>query len=252
LSHIRRILVPYHLDERLGDLDLSTTIDATIVAELPDGEHPWKRMAYLYDEVAEAVADSLQRGLRPVVQSGDCTTSLGVVAGSQRAGVDPAIVWLDAHGDVQTPETTASGYLGGMPLRLLVGYRPELIANSLGLRPVGEEDVLLVDARDLDPPEAAYLAGAAIRRCRVNELATVPLPERPVYLHVDADVVDPVDLPGLVFPAPSGPRLSEVVSAVRRLVDRAEIVAVTLACTWHPGHGAAERFREVEAAVTAV
>jgi arginase family enzyme len=59
--------------------------------------------------------------------------------------------WFDAHGDVQTLETTASGYLGGLPLRLLVGYRPELIATGLGLRPVPEHQVLLVGARDLDP-----------------------------------------------------------------------------------------------------
>jgi arginase len=52
--------------------------------------------------------------------------------------VDAGIVWIDAHGDVQTLETTASGYLGGLPLRLLVGYRPELIADRLGLRPVPE------------------------------------------------------------------------------------------------------------------
>jgi hypothetical protein len=53
-------------------------------------------------------------------------------------------------------------YLGGMPLRLLVGYRPELIATALQMWPIAEDQVLLVGARDLDPPEAAYLAGARI------------------------------------------------------------------------------------------
>ena len=52
-----------------------------------------------------------------VVASGDCLTALGTVAGLQAAGADPAVVWFDAHGDVQTPETTSSGYLAGMSLR---------------------------------------------------------------------------------------------------------------------------------------
>jgi arginase len=67
--------------------------------------------------------------------------------------------------------TTASGYLGGLPLRLLAGYRPELIAGQLGLRPVAERRILLVGARDLDPPEVTYLAGAQIGRCEVRDLA---------------------------------------------------------------------------------
>ena len=115
----------------------------------------------MYDALADAVAGAD----RPVVVSGGCNASVGVLAGLQRGGSDPAVVWFDAHGDVQTLETTASGYLGGIALRLLVGYRPELIADRLGLRPLAEDRVVLVDARDLDPPEAEYLAGAAIRRC---------------------------------------------------------------------------------------
>ena len=76
-----------------------------------------------------------------MVLSGDCTTWLGTVAGLQRAGLDPGIAWFDAHGDVQTLETTTSGYLGGLPLRQLTGYRPGLIADGLGLRPVPEHPI---------------------------------------------------------------------------------------------------------------
>ncbi|MFZ2044446.1 MAG: arginase family protein, partial [Trebonia sp.] len=100
---------------------------------LPPGD-TWARLAALYRQLAGAVSDAVRHGDRPVVVSGDCTTALGTVAGLQHAGIDPGIVWFDAHGDVQTLETTASGYLGGLPLRLLVGYRPELIATDLGLR----------------------------------------------------------------------------------------------------------------------
>jgi arginase len=129
--------VPYHLDEYLPDLDLPLWAGEVISADLPSGE-VWARLAALYRLVSDAVSDAAAHGTRPVVVSGDCTTALGTVAGLQRAGIDPGIVWFDAHGDVQTLETTASGYLGGLPLRLLVGYRPELIAAALGLRAVPE------------------------------------------------------------------------------------------------------------------
>ena len=125
-----------------------------------------------------------------------------------------------------------------MPLRILVGYRPELIAEPLGLRPVAESDVVLVDARDLDPPEAEYLGTSAIRRCAVADVSTETLPDKPIYLHVDLDVVDPEDLPGLRFPAPGGPDLAAVGGALRRVLATGRVVAVGICCTWYPGSGA--------------
>ena len=124
-----------------------------------------------------------------------------------------------------------------------------MIATAIGLRPVAEDRVLLVDARDLDPPEAEYLARAAIRRSTVRDAAT-SLPDGPLYLHVDIDVVDPDDLPGLLFPALGGPSLPAVAEAVRDILATGRVAAFGLACTWHPGSGAAERVRPyLEAAI---
>ena len=152
-------------------------------------------------------------------------------------------MWFDAHGDVQTLETTTSGYLGGMPLRMLVRYRPELMARPLGLRPVAERQVALVDARDLDPPELSYLERSEIRRLRVEDVHARDLPDGPIYLHVDIDVVDPAELPGLRFPAPDGPGLDAVAAALHRVRKTGRVAALGLACTWHAGHGAAAVMR---------
>lgn len=236
-ASVSRILVPYHLDEHLPDLRIPLDVDESIRVELPDGD-PWHRMAALYDVTAARVADLIQAGQRPTVISGDCTTSLAVVAGMQRAGVDPAIVWYDAHGDVQTIETSASGYLGGMPLRILAGYRPELISQRLSLRPVAEERILLVDARDLDPPEADYLAGSGIRHHAVGDVSSGTIPDGPLYLHVDLDVLDPADLGGLRFPTPAGPEAAAVWAATERVMATGRVMAIGLGCTWHEGHSA--------------
>jgi arginase len=237
-----QILVPYHLDEYLPDLDLPVTAPTTLTVELPEAD-VWSRLACLYQAVADTVTKAIVGAQRPAVLSGDCMTALGTMAGLQRAGLDPAIVWLDAHGDVQTLETTASGYLGGMPLRLLVGYRPELLAEPLGLRAVGEERVVLVDARDLDPPEAQYLQRAAIRRREVAELVAGALPDGPLYLHLDVDVVDPGELGGLRFPAPGGPGWSPVAEALGVVLGTGRVAAFGVACSWHPGRGAGDQSR---------
>lgn len=245
---MNHILVPYHLDESLPDLDVPLDVDVTVARELPDGDI-WARMAALYDGVADAVAGAVERGETPVVMSGDCTTSLGVLAGLRRAAVAPSVVWFDAHGDVQTLETTTSGYLGGIPLRIIAGYRPELISRALGLTPVAEDQIVLVDARDLDPPEREYLDASAITRLPVEDVDADRLPAGPIYLHIDLDVVDPAELPGLLFPAEGGPPLTAVAAAVARVVATGRVAAVGLACTWHPGHGAANRVDAVTSAL---
>ena len=108
------------------------------------------------------------------------------------------------------------------------------MADALGLRTVDEHDVVLVDVRDLDPAEAEFLATSAIR---VVPLDAIPVPDGPIYLHLDVDVTDPELVPGLMFPAPDGPQLGAVGKAVAELVATGRVVAVALACTWRPGSG---------------
>ncbi|SNY55463.1 arginase family protein [Paractinoplanes atraurantiacus] len=229
--------VPYHLDEYLPDLDFALRPGAIVTAE-PVGDDMWARLVPLYSAVAAGVAEAAPAP--SVVVTGDCLTALGIVAGLQRSGADPGIVWFDAHGDVQTPDTTTSGYPAGMSLRLLTRHRPELIADRLGLRAVPERRMVLAGSRDLDPPEVAYLGDAEIRQCAVADLDAAELPDGPLYVHLDMDVIRPADVPGLRFPAPGGPSAAEVAGALRLLMGTGRVAAVCLACTWAPGHGAAE------------
>ncbi|MCI2419092.1 arginase family protein [Saccharopolyspora sp. K220] len=228
------VLVPYHLDERLPESGIPLPhADATVTMPLPDGD-VWQRLSTLYPAVAREVAQIAGRGELPTVVSGDCMVSLAVLAGLQQAGTDASIVWFDAHGDVQTLETTESGYIGGMPLRIMVGYRPELLADHLGLRPLPEDRALLVDARDLDRAEAEYLASADIAQCEVNQIATAALPDGPILLHIDLDVLDATELSGLRFPVTEGPPASSVLTAARQILATGRVRARDIACTWYP------------------
>jgi arginase len=242
------IIVPYHLDEHTPDLDIplppGTSVTTTIVADLAEADlaeedlpeaSVWSRLGHLYEAVAAAVATSVRTGGMSTVVSGDCMVALGTVAGVQRAGVSPSIVWFDAHGDVQTLETTVSGYLGGMPLRILLGYRPELISQQLGLTALTTRQAVLVDGRDLDPPEVEFLAESGLRRHGVDELTADLLPDGPLVLHLDLDVVDADELTGLRFPASAGPTATSVLAAAARVLATGRVVAMDVCCTWHPG-----------------
>lgn len=233
--------VPYHLDEYLADLALPAAAAGAhdVTVELSDADL-WARLVRLYDHVADAIAPTARAGSLPVVVSGDCTVSIGLTTGLQRAGLDPSIVWMDAHGDVQTLETTPSGYLGGMALRFLLGYRPDRLAGPLGLRPTREDRAVLVDARDLDPDEVDFLAASALKRVTLPELSPDVLPAGPLLFNVDLDTLDPDVLPGLRYPAPGGPGLPALLGAIDTVLGSGRVAAVNIACTWHSGRDDAD------------
>ncbi len=230
------IVVPYHQDERLADevLPLPASGEFLVLApDLPDGDL-WVRLAALHDAAADQIAAAVRTGEPTTVLSGDCLVAMGALAGAQRAGHDPGVVWFDAHGDVHTLETSSSGYLGGLSLRLLLGAHRDRLAGPLGVRPVPAGRAVLTGARDLDPPEVAYLRDSAVRVRGVAELDEADLPDGPLLLHVDLDVVDAAELPGLLFPAAGGPPASDVVRAVHRVLGTGRVTVLDIACPWHP------------------
>jgi arginase len=225
---VKTLLVPYHHAEPLPTLGQAYPADdAVVVSKGPAGA----MVTRLYQLVADRVAASDE----PLaVVSGDCTTSLATVAGLQRRGLTPGVIWLDAHADFHTPRTTRSGYLGGMALAMLVGRAGAALTSAIGLRAIAENVCVLAGARDVEPGEREALEASAVRRLGVEDLATAELPPPPWYVHLDVDVVDPSDLPGLRFPAPDGPGLATVCDALRALAARGAIAALGVACTLTP------------------
>lgn len=229
------IVSPWHLDEHLPEFPAPAGPAETVGPPLTADGRPG-RMRQLYAALAGAVA----RADRPLLLSGDCTSALGAVAGLQRRAGDLAVTWLDAHGDFNTPETTISGYLGGMPLAMLTGRAPELICGPLGMRPVSEDAAVLVDARDLDPAEREALAASRVRQVPAEpgaiEAVLRGLHEQPVYLHIDVDIIDGAELPGLRYPVSPGPGLGLVEDCLAGIMATADVAGACIACTWSPGH----------------
>jgi arginase family enzyme len=140
---------------------------------------------------------------RPLVLGGCCCAHVGAVTGlAARPGGRLAVVWLDAHGDLNTPETSPSGNAWGMPLRML-----------LDAGAVDPTDVALVGARNLDPPEREFLATTGVDGDIDRALAGA---ER-VYVALDLDVVRPGEVAAFM-PEPGGPGVDEIEELLRHVV----------------------------------
>jgi arginase len=151
--------------------------------------------------LAEQVSSAIGSKIFPIVLAGNCNSCLGTLAGM---GPSPSgIVWFDAHGDFNTPETTHSGFFDGMGLAMATGrcWR-SLLRTIPGFHPVPEAHILHIGARDLDPEEERLLEGSEIEVIRPGggesgirkavETALNQLRDKvaSVYLHVDMDVLD--------------------------------------------------------------
>lgn len=230
----RFLLTPFALDEPAPALEALVEPGWSVNSVALPGGGAQRRMSALHQPIAEHVTAAVRAGDRPVSITGDCCTTLGVSAGLQRAGLDSAVLWLDAHGDFNTWETSPSGFLGGMPLAMLVGRGEQTMVEALGLRPLREDRVILSDARDLDPEEGKAVAASAVHHERdVRTLADHHLLDRPLYVHFDIDVIDPRDAPAVRYRAAGGVSADELAVVFDALARRARIVAVSMT-TWVP------------------
>jgi arginase len=230
-----RILTPTLLDAPVPGLDRVAerggwTLNAP---PLPAGDQMARTGAVL-TALAALVETAAREGQRPVALGGDCCQPIAVLAGLGRAGVRPVLLWLDAHGDFNTHETTISGFVGGMPLAMLTGHGRQDLVEAAGLEPILERDVLLCDARNLDAAEAVALRASAITHLRSLSEAVAILPaDRPVYVHIDVDVVDGRELPQTLYPEPGGPSRADLVRALTHLRDTRDVASVSMT-SWSP------------------
>lgn len=225
--------IPFYMGNRLSALDVPTPhslIDPQLTAE-----SEMSRMAELYPHLVEAIAEDD----RPVVYSGDCCVILPVIAGIQRRGIDPVVAFFDAHGDFNTWETTESDFIGGMPLAMATGRGEMTIADACGMRAVPDGDAFLVGARDLDPEEEQLLNESDVHQVADDGLLDVLPRDRPLYVHIDVDVVDPVDMPAVNYPAPAGPSADAIAAVVSNLERYFEVAAFSFSC-WNPAMEGAE------------
>ena len=174
---------------------------------------PYPETAIVEEDTLAAQTLALASDLpeRPLVLGGCCSAHIGAVEGLAARHERLALVWLDAHGDLNTPETSPSGNAWGMPLRTLIDSGA-----------VAARDVALVGARNLDPPEEEFVAESGINAgADAIERATAEV--GCVYVALDVDVLEPGEL-AMFMPEPGGPSARELEDVLRDLSRRKTIV----------------------------
>jgi arginase len=207
--------------------------------------------------IAAGVERALASGSFPLILSGGCLASLGVVAGLQRRGHDVAAVWIDAHGDCNTPETSPSGYWDGMSLASLCGLSLPEVREGVEMAPLVPSAVVHLAGRAFDPLEAGNVARLGLTYVPperlAGELARESLRDavagRSLYLHVDVDGIDPRDAPAVGYPVPDGAPLAALLSCREALSPAA---AMTFSALSFDRSSPNEAARTVDACVRLV
>jgi len=192
--------------------------------------------------VAELVRNSLDEGRVPVCLGGDHSLAIGSLAGAAACVGRVGCVWLDAHPDANTPETSPSGNIHGMPLAIVLGHGPSILADVGSPGPtVAYEDVSLLGARDIDPGELDFLRQHGIQMFTVYDVLERGLPsvldqivERctantdGLHVSLDLDVLHQDVAPGVGLPSHCGFDIREATYICRRLAEKSRITSIDI------------------------
>jgi arginase len=268
---LRVVTVPYRYDEwkdglgagpdaileaglidRLRDrgLDPEEPRQADLGAENREKGRTAVNIGKIGSHTAALVAEGRREGSPVLVLAGDDTAAIGVLSGIEQADSPSArigVVWVDAHGDFNTPETSFSGILAGMPLAILAGLAGPLWREAAGLMATVPTDRMLVaGVRDLDEKEEELLRSTDVRVVTADELrsgdvfpaAVARLAERCdlLMLHIDADVLDPRLVPSASTPSANGLSIAEAASALGTVLATGKVATVCLSSI-NPGAG---------------
>src|SRR3977135_1629607 len=215
--------------------------------EMPIGE---KRAKYLQEiaetcgDVAAAAEKALSEGFLPLVLGGDHSIAAGVAAGVanhfRKEKKQIGYLWLDAHGDMNTPESSPSGNIHGMPLAAIMGYGAPELVELLGYKPkVEPRNVSLVGVRDLDPKERRLIKESGVhvftmrdidergmRDVMSDALRFVTDDTDGAAVSLDMDFVDPTDAPGVGTPVRGGVTYREAHLALEMIADSEAMVSL--------------------------
>lgn len=186
------------------------------------------------EETADRTYNSLKRGFFPLIIGGDHSVALGSISGIGKYFNDLAVIWIDAHGDINTDLTSPSGNIHGMPLAALMGYGDESLVNlySKGKK-VPTENVWLVGARDLDRGELDLISHTNLKVYPSSEVIKKGPEETAhmildmiknrgisnIHISFDIDFVDEAFVPGTGTPVKGGPNSEEAILLVKKLMD---------------------------------
>jgi arginase len=202
---------------------------------------------------AELVAEARRAGAGAMLSGGDCTHSTGMLGGLQDAHGPAArigLVWFDAHGDCNTPKTTRSGMLGGMPVAVCAGLaHPTWRERSHIAAPLPTDRILMVDVRNLDLEEEQLIRATDITIASAamgfpgedlaSSVADLAARCDLLYLHIDSDILDRSLVPNHGTGEPNGPSMAQVQTAIEMVMATGMVAALAVVSVYGEGDGSA-------------
>jgi len=238
------------LEARLEALGHEVTDGGNIRVEIAETQtagkenaHYLKQIAQTCTRTAEAVVKTLEEGITPLVLGGDHSLAVGSVSGVaefyRRKGEKIGVVWIDAHSDINTPETSPSGNVHGMPLAALLGMGPEALTKICGYAPkIAAENTALIGVREIDAAERENIrrAGVAVYTMRdIDERGMRAVMEEALraagggtagyHVSMDMDWIDPEDAPGVGTPVRGGATYREAHLAMEIIADHGRLLS---------------------------
>jgi arginase len=241
------------LQARLKQLGHQVEDIGNIVVKQPEEQHYGVKNAKYLEEIAdtckglaEISGKALDEGFLPLVLGGDHSIAVGTTAGaaahyrkdSKRIG----LIWLDAHGDMNTPESSPSGNIHGMPLASIMGYGPPELTELAGIRPMVEpRSVALVGVRDLDSRERRLVKDSGVHVFTMRDIDERGMRDvmsealrftsddtAGIAVSLDMDFVDPSDAPGVGTPVRGGVTYREAHLALEMIADSRSMISFEL------------------------
>jgi arginase len=239
------------LEARLEALGHQVTDGGNILVEIAETRTSGNKSARYLEEIgetctrtAQAVLKTLEEGMMPLVLGGDHSLAAGSVSGVaefyRRKGEKIGVIWIDAHSDINTPETSPSGNVHGMPLAALLGLGPELLGNIFGYSPkIAAANTVLIGVRDIDTAERENIWRAGIahvytmrdldergmRTVMEEALAAAGDGTAGYHVSLDMDWIDPEDAPGVGTPVRGGATYREAHLAMEILADHGRLLS---------------------------
>ncbi len=225
----------------IRDCDASTSMDDNCVDPNYIDENKYlKEITQICESIYKAGKEVVEKGHFPLFIGGDHSIAVGTVA-SVTNDEPTGLIWIDAHGDFNTPQTSPSGNIHGMPLAALIGEGHETLVNigKKGAK-IDPENVVLIGQRDLDKNEKKRLkkSGVTVFTMRdideqgISSVANKALMKfvhlKRIHLTVDMDALDPVEAPGVGTPVPGGISYREAHLLMEILADSGKITSMDL------------------------
>ncbi len=250
LSDVPDYLARGELEDRLTGMDVAlkpmSTVELTTEEQRDYGE--WHRLGLANGHLAEMIAENRREGYLSVGLLANCSSLMGMLGGLQHSGgsrrpLRVGLVWIDAHGDFNTPETTLSGMLGGMPVAVSAGLALTNLRLKSGLDPALPTSYIVMAAvRDTDPLEQELIDRSDIEHITVGDIRTLSenihhQMERlsqltdVIYVHIDMDVLDPREVSGHSLNVPDGPTSVELGAALTEMFSYEKVAALGIAST---------------------